>query len=332
MTQHQDTAAQHDARPDEPVTIFYSPAYVDTVETFDTLAKAPLVADLVESDPSVVLREPAPATIAELTEVHDHRYVHAVRTGKPADLAASNGLEWDPKLFDAVAASTGGIRDAALVALTEGVSGSLSTGLHHARTASGRGYATFNGLVVAARAALRAGAARVLILDLDAHAGGGTAELIDGLDGVEQVDVSVHLFDQYTCRLDARLTMTDAADYLSTIESELEQWGNRPTDLVLYNAGMDPHEHAGGLPGITTDVIGRREQMVFEWAASIDAPIAFALAGGYKSRRFTLTDVAGLHRITVDAATGVRRPWSTMEADRSPASAATAATAGGGGG
>jgi acetoin utilization deacetylase AcuC-like enzyme len=248
------------------------------------------------------LREPTPATIAELTAVHAHRYVHAVRTGEPSDLATSNGLQWDPKLFHAVASSTGGIRDAALTALTEGVSGSLSTGLHHARTASGRGYATFNGLVVAARAALRAGAARVLILDLDAHAGGGTAELIDGLDGVEQLDVSVHSFDRYPSRLDARLTMADANDYLSTVESELEQWGNRPTDLILYNAGMDPHEHAGGLTGITTEIIRRREQMVFEWAASIAAPIAFVLAGGYKSRRFTLTDVAGLHRITVDAA------------------------------
>ncbi len=230
-----------------------------------------------------------------------------MRTGKPADLAVSNGLSWDERLFDAVASSTGGMRDAALTALDEGVSGTLSSGLHHARTSSGRGYATFNGLVVAARAALAAGAARVLVVDLDAHAGGGTAELIDGLAGVEQLDVSVHHYDRYQSRPDAGHTMADAGDYLSTIESELDGWGGRPVDLVLYNAGMDPHEHAGGLRGITTDVIRRREELVFEWSASIGAPIAFTLAGGYKSGAFTLKDVARLHRLTVDAAVTARR-------------------------
>jgi acetoin utilization deacetylase AcuC-like enzyme len=297
----------HTNRPaDRALSIFYSPTYVDTVESFDTLAKAELVAALLEHDPSVTLVDPAPATVAELTTVHDDDYVQAVRTGEPAELAVSNGLSWDERMFDAVASSTGGMRDAALIALSDGVSGTLSSGLHHARAASGRGYATFNGLVVAARAALAAGAVRVLVVDLDAHAGGGTAELIDGLAGVEQLDVSVHHYDRYQSRLDARLTMAEPGEYLSTIESQLDGWAAGSIDLVLYNAGMDPHEHAGGLPGITTDVIRRREAMVFDWAASIAAPIAFSLACGYKSGSFTLEDVARLHRITVDAAVTAR--------------------------
>lgn len=287
---------------DRPLTVFSSATYVETVEHFDTLSKATLVAALLENDPSIALVEPAPATLGELTAVHDRCYVDAVRTGLPADLATSNGLTWDELLFDAVSSSTGGMRDAALTALTHGVAGTLSSGLHHARGGSGAGYCTFNGLVVAARAALAAGAERVLVLDLDAHAGGGTAELIDGLDGVDQLDVSVHQYDTYADRSDVRLTLADGGDYLSTIEAELDSWPGGQIDLVLYNAGMDAHERAGGVAGITTQVIRRREEMVFDWARSIGAPVAFTLAGGYKGTGFDLDDVALLHRITVEAA------------------------------
>jgi len=51
--------------------------------------------------------------------------------------------------------------------------GSLSSGLHHARRTHGAGFCTFNGLALAALTALEvltAGAQRVLILNLDAHA------------------------------------------------------------------------------------------------------------------------------------------------------------------
>ena len=51
--------------------------------------------------------------------------------------------------------------------------------------------------------------------------------------------------------------------------------------LVVYNAGMDPHEGAGGPRGITADTMAAREQMLFAWTASIGVPVAFALAGGY---------------------------------------------------
>jgi hypothetical protein len=44
--------------------------------------------------------------------------------------------------------------------------------------AIGAGFCTFNGLALAALAALDLGAKRVLVLDLDAHCGGGTHELL----------------------------------------------------------------------------------------------------------------------------------------------------------
>jgi acetoin utilization deacetylase AcuC-like enzyme len=291
------------------LTVFHSAAYNATSESFDTLAKADVVAATVAAldDPPICLVEPRPADRDELSAVHDTRYLDALAIGEPWALANTSGMAWDERLLDAVAASTGGVRDAAIVALsTGGNAGSLSSGLHHAKAGHGDGYCTVNGLVVAARAALAEGAARVLVLDLDAHCGGGTAQLIDGLDGVEQIDVSVSAFDTYASRPDARLTLVDEpATYLDVIERELEAVATPGSvDLVIYNAGMDPHEHAGGRPGITTAILRRREEMVVDWAAANGVPVAFTLAGGYAGARLDLEGVARLHLMTITAAAG----------------------------
>ena len=71
-----------------------------------------------------------------------------------------------------VTASTGCVVASGLQAMTDGVAGSLSGGLHHARCDQGSGFCTFNGLALAAKAALAAGAESVVILDFDAHCGG----------------------------------------------------------------------------------------------------------------------------------------------------------------
>ena len=73
-------------------------------------------------------------------------------------------------------------------------------------------------------------------------------------------------------------------------------------DLVLYNAGVDAHEHAGGLRGVTTEVIRRREHRVVEWCQSYGLPVAFVLAGGYAGGEFGMGNVAGLHLLLIDAA------------------------------
>lgn len=98
-----------------------------------------------------------------------------------------------------------------------------------------------------------------------------------------------------------------AADYLPTVERRLADRSERsagPLDAVVYNAGMDPHERCstGGLPGITTEVLAAREEMVFAWAAALDVPIAFALAGGYTGSALSADELTALHRLTIDAA------------------------------
>lgn len=283
--------------------IFFSPAYVGSSFAFDTTRKSQWVADSLATRPisGLVLQMPPPLTKQQVSAVHDPSYVQAVEAGDPRALAESQGFSWDSNIWSMVLASNGGVVAAALAALQYGVAGSLSSGLHHARYERGYGFCTFNGLVIAAYAALAAGAKSVLILDLDAHCGGGTHGLIKGNPQLWQLDVSVSRFDNYVPSAQTLLSFVwDAKDYLPVIVNHLQQLDSHAQafDLCLYNAGMDPHED-GGLKGITVDILAEREQIVFDWCRKRGIPIAFVLAGGYVGSELDESGVVALHRLTL---------------------------------
>lgn len=297
------------------VRFHFSEAYVPPDAAFDTFTKAADVAALVADVAEIVA--PRPLTADEIARVHDRAYVEAVRTGEPSSLAASAGVAWlggrawSPNLFPAVAASAGGAVAAVVHALATGENaGSASSGLHHARRGHGAGFCTFNGLALATLAAKDAGAQNVLIIDLDAHCGGGTASLVGDLVGVRCVDVAVNGFDLYVPPPGWTLDLVGRPEgYLPMIERRLDDLGPDPIDLVIYNAGMDPHEDCavGGLRGIDAATIAGREEMVFAWAAARGIPVAFVLAGGYAGTSLTRDALARLHLLTVEAAARPRR-------------------------
>ena len=292
-----------------PIPIFYSPAYHQTSYAFDTTRKSGWIATSLKAKPisGVELVSPPPLTADDFAIVHDHEYINAIITGEPGHLAESQGFYWDQGLWPTVCASNGGMVAAALHALQHGVAGSLSSGLHHARYENGVGYCTFNGIALAAFAALKAGAGHVLILDLDAHCGGGTQSLIRHEDRLWQLDVSVSSFDSYPSSARHRLNIVRTAwEYLPTIRQALADLDSIAPNfsLCLYNAGMDPCEACalGGLRGITRDMLAERERMVFEWCLDRKMAVAFGLAGGYVCSTLTETELVGLHRMTLEAA------------------------------
>lgn len=290
--------------------IAFSPDYVRAAHRFETTRKAGWVADDLRQRPisGVTLTAPPPLTSEQLGAVHNPAYVAAVRTGEPRALAESQGFAWDAGLWPMVLASNGGAVAAALAALATGeTSGSLSSGLHHARRDHGEGFCTFNGLALAAHAALAAGATRVLILDLDAHCGGGTHSLIAGDPRIWQTDVAVDPFDTYHPTERTTLDhVTRASTYLDTVAARLDELtaSGLRFDLCLYNAGVDPHEGCpiGGLRGITHDLLARREDHVFSWCRGRHIPVAFVLAGGYAGPDLSQDELVALHRLTIAAA------------------------------
>jgi acetoin utilization deacetylase AcuC-like enzyme len=286
--------------------VYYCADYVLAGHAFETTRKSRWVAESLAARPipPIELVRPSMLTEKQLCAVHNPDYVAAVRTGEPRSWASSQGFEWDPGLWAMVLASNSGAVEAALAARRTRVAGSLSSGLHHARHSSGLGFCTFNGLALATRAALDGAASRVLIVDLDAHCGGGTFELLGDDARVWQCDVSVCEVDRYRPGAHGTLDIVwTAADYLPTVERRLAELTG-PFDLCLYNAGMDPYEGCpiGGLDGITRDVLACREKMVFEWCASRAIPIAFVLAGGYLRGESDRDELVELHRLTLSAA------------------------------
>lgn len=290
------------------IRVFYMPAYAGSAHAFETTRKARWVAESLSAEPipGIALAAHASLTETDLLLVHEPAYVSAVRTGVPRELAESQGFAWDPELWPMVLASNGGVHAAAVQARRSGVAGALSSGLHHARRERGLGFCTFNGLAIAALRAMADGVRRVLVIDLDAHCGGGTHSLLGANPGVRLMDVAVDGFDHYQPLKPHTLDVVrNAKDYLATIQARLLELQAQAFDLCLYNAGMDPHQHCpvGGLAGVDQDVLATREQMVFSWCRQRALPVAFVLAGGYLGPRLDQAGLIGLHRLTLAAAT-----------------------------
>ena len=291
------------------MNVYYSPAYAGSAYAFETTRKSKWVADSLLESPiaNITLCAPQPLTLEQVCLAHEPAYVSAIQTGSPLELAQSQGFSWDAGLWPMVLASNGGAVAAALDALRSGLAGSLSSGLHHAQRCAGLGYCTFNGLVIAAREALAAGAKSVLILDLDAHCGGGSASMIGDEPRIWQLDVSVDDYDSYESSAQIRLHMVRSSDdYLGEIEKQLREvalhWPR--FDLCLYNAGMDPYEGCadGALAGITREMLATRERIVFDWCRQQSLPVAFSLAGGYIGEKLDQQGLIDLHRLTLSAA------------------------------
>ena len=277
--------------------VYYSESYCASEHAFDTTRKSAFIAQSLRDDPiaGVELVAPTPLTFEELTQVHAPDYVRAVETGTPRHLAESNNFPWDPNLWEMVRASNGGVVAAALDCLENRAAGSLSSRLHHAHYECGTAFCTFNGLVLAARAALDKGVSRVLIVDFDAHYGDGTAALIAGNPAIQMVYPSF----QYKIGMSG----DPGEAYLDLCAAALDDADGR-FELVIYNAGMDPYEGCGlgGRPGVTLEVLDTRERMVIDFCRSNGLPMAFVLAGGYVGPRLSQQRLIDLHRLTIKAA------------------------------
>jgi len=281
------------------VNIYYSDEYA-LATGLETVTKSAEVAAAIVAEPALAVRlvAPAPATRDELRAIHEDSYLRTVFAAGAGELPTGPRT---PELRRSLLASTGGMRDAVAEALRAGRSGSLSSGLHHARRGSGEGFCTLNGLALGALRALQ-DVSSVGILDLDAHFGGGTFEILGEHPQVRLADVSVNGYDQWEPTAPARHhveLVADAAGYLDAVSRALQALEG--VRCLLYNAGMDVHERAGGIKGLTTEVVRRREALVFGWARARRVPIAFALAGGYRWGGLTLAQVAALHLETVRA-------------------------------
>jgi len=218
------------------------------------------------------LRSFPPASREELCLVHAPEYVLGVLEG---DLPNGFGT-FSEQVAEALPYTTGSFVAAALHAFrTKGVAVSPTSGFHHAQHGRGEGCCTFNGLMVAASKLVRAGAKQVAILDLDAHVGNGTQDILARLPSLAR-----HVA-HYTYGGDGG-TGLDGASLAGLLEGLLPRWKAEGVEVVLYQAGADPHmdDPLGGY--LTSEEMRLRDRTVFQACARLGLPLAWNLAGGYQ--------------------------------------------------
>lgn len=223
----------------------------------------------LDADAEVVSFEPL--TRDDIVLAHDHRYVDGV-----LKLTRDNGFgNRMPEIADTLPYTTGSFYAAAHHALTTKESCvSPTSGFHHAGYDYGGGFCSFNGLMIAAVKLLRAKLCKKIgILDLDNHYGNGTEDIC------EELKLSKREIMHYTFGGE-NVTKKNAAHWLADLPRVVATF--KDCDVVLYQAGADPHvdDPFGG--SLTTEQLAKRDCIVFEGLKYLGVPVAWNLAGGYQ--------------------------------------------------
>ncbi|HQS60083.1 MAG TPA: hypothetical protein PKZ37_17035 [Gallionellaceae bacterium] len=270
--------------------VFYTPLMAAEAGSFSPSAAKPsaAVASWRKLDVPLNVIAPEPASVQDLARAHLPAFVDAVLSCR-----SDNGFGNRSK---AVAASlpytSGAMLSAAREALRNGrVAAAPCSGFHHAGYANAGGFCTFNGLMVAATALHAAGEVkRVGILDFDHHYGDGTDNIIDRLriDWIHHYSAGEHYGSP-----------ADAPRFLSAIPGLVVAM--RGCDVILYQAGADPHINDPLGSWLTTAQLFERDLLVFQAAAELGIPVAWNLAGGYQT---PLRRVLEIHDNTMRACAG----------------------------
>uniref|UniRef100_A0A7C1JEY6 Histone deacetylase n=1 Tax=Caldilinea aerophila TaxID=133453 RepID=A0A7C1JEY6_9CHLR len=232
---------------------------------------------------------PQPATEAQLALAHNPAYIRAYLEGTlDARSMRRIGFPWSERLVRRTLTALGSTVLAAELALTHGLACSTAGGTHHAFHDFGSGYCIFNDLAVAARWVKAQGLARrVLIVDLDVHQGDGTASILQ--NDPDLVTFSMHCeanFPFHKERSDYDVALPagmEDEEYLAVLAQWLPDLLTqvRP-DLVLYDAGVDPHrDDALGKLALSDQGLFRRDRFVLEQCLRRGVPVAAVIGGGY---------------------------------------------------
>lgn len=276
-----------------PLPVYFTPLMVADSGSFSPSAAKPakVVAAWLAQDLPISIREPVPVSIDQLARAHDRDFVEKILACR-----APNGFgNHSPAVAASLVYTSGAMLSAARHAIgTRGLACAPVAGFHHATYRTAGAFCTFNGLMVTA-CALHAEdrAARIGILDCDMHYGDGTDDIIEHLDASRWI-THFTAGDGYTQRHDAARLLTD-------LPAKLESM--RGCDVVLYQAGADPHvnDPLGGM--MTTDELRRRDELVFETCDALGLPVAWNLAGGYQVEADgSIPAVLEIHENTLRAA------------------------------
>ena len=275
-----------------PFSLLHHPDYVAPLpagSTFPMNKYGLLMLALEEAGADMEVLTPDPMPRQWIAAVHEPDYVDAVMTQTvDRQIERRIGFPVTERVARRSALSTGGTWQAARIALERGFAANGAGGSHHALPATGAGYCVFNDLAVAAHRLLEEGdARRILIVDLDVHQGDGTAVCLAGRP--DAFTFSMHAERNFPVRkarssLDVALPdgLSDSG-YLAALDTHLPAiLDDFAPDLILYQAGIDPHEDDRlGRLALTDAGLAARDRYVSEIAKERRIPLASVVGGGY---------------------------------------------------
>lgn len=264
-------------------TCFSNQYYANTSTA--SMRKLPIVARMVEEAGYAELIDPGTLNLDDLRRLHSPAYVEAFLTGEEP-LASSQGWSWTPEIRDGVLAINAGQIVAARNALEHGVAANVAQGFHHAGYRSGSGFCTFNGLALVAQTFPDK---KIFVLDCDEHGGNGTEEFTTSLPNLFNYSINGTRFG--CCGGARSISRTlpsithDFEPYLNALLDGFTKVTEWQPDLVIYQAGADPHiDDPLGSLGMTTEQMRERDRTVFEFCKDVNIPVMFVLAGGYQQQ------------------------------------------------
>ena len=233
--------------------------------------------------------QPLPVPRRWLELVHQRRYHQAFARGELSPSEQRRiGLPATAPLVQRTWLAVGGTVLTARLALQHGLACHLAGGTHHAFPSHGSGFCIFNDCAVAARVLLEEGAVQqVMVIDLDVHQGDATAAIF--ADEPRVFTVSAHCasnFPLHKQRSDVDLPLADGLgddDYLLAVGDRIpELLDQMRPQLVLYNAGVDPH-HSDRLGRLNLSSTGllQRDRLVLDACLRRSIPVATVIGGGY---------------------------------------------------
>lgn len=232
--------------------------------------------------------------------VHDVGYVDEVMAAAVPKMKERRiGFPVTADIRERSLLAQGGTWLAALLALDNGYAANGAGGSHHALPDTGAGYCVLNDLAVAANRLIAEGRAkRVMVLDCDVHQGDGTAVLLAGRPDI--FTLSFHAKKNFPVRKARSSLDVDLPDGLdddgytqalrNTLPSILDHFG---PDIILYQAGVDPHEHDRlGRLALSDAGLDARDRYIMREARRRNIALASVLGGGYGDDH---GEVAGRH-------------------------------------
>ena len=228
-----------------------------------------------------VLMDFKPATVEEICLAHSASYVREVLTLKELNghgVISKNFAKTLPWVCGSmIAAALSAFKD-------KSVTLSPTSGAHHANFSFGGSYCTFNFLMIAAIKAHKLGAKKISIIDVDAHFGDGTVDIMN--------ERKVGYIKHYSYGSDRLKRQT--VDWLKKWPDVLHV--HKDADLIIYNAGVDPHidDPLGGL--MTTEELKARDDIFAGFVKKNKIPTAISLAGGYNAKNTdSMSRILDLH-------------------------------------